>query len=252
MKTTIIYMLLIIILSSCSCNNEDDKSLYSLYRQKIEHSNYALYDFAYSGGFVTSNEFVGLTILKADETFAKSKIDKLPGSYFITKPEIGSLKLVNIENNINPTAEKDTLLTPKAQYVQIFNGVAFNIIKYNETYGSATMNTGLMRYEFDGLKETKDSLIFFKVRKIFGGRTFSSTAFFLKGNIKVVDSNNHNIIYVQISQAIIERGNVYKPKKPFKVVPNQPIVGTAIYEFYPKTAIKSTMLTDFGLWKRIK
>lgn len=255
MKPLLIYLFLITIFSSCRSENSENKGrrkLNSLYRQRIVNSNYVLYDFAYSGSFVTNGEFTGLTILKANEPFTESKIERLPGSYFSTKPEIGNLNLVDIQNSTNPTTQKDTLLTPAARYTKTFNGVKFNITTYHQTYGSATMNTGLMRYEFDGLKETNDSLIFYKVKTKFGGKTFPSTTSFLKGNIKLIDSSDHKILYVQINQAIIERGSIYKPTDPLKIVSNQPIVGNAIYEFYPKNTIKSTSLTDIGIWKKVK
>lgn len=252
MRRPLTYILITVILSACGSTNEVNEKLDSLYRQRIENSNYVLYEFNYTGAFVTSSDFSGITILDSNETFTKSKIDRLPCSYFITKPSIDNLKMLNIDFGKIPRTEKDTLLTPKGQYIKNFNGVQFNITEFNNTYGSATMNTGLMRYEFDSLKETKDSLTFYNVTKIFGGKFFPSTTSFLKGNIKVVDSKDNRILYVQIEQAIIERGNIYKPTSPLELVPNHPIVGSATYKFYPRTAINSKTLTDFGIWKRVK
>jgi hypothetical protein len=252
MRPPLIYIFLTLILSACSWTNKADERLDCLYIQRIENSNYVLYEFSYTGAFVTSSVFSGITILDSNEMFTKSKIDRLPCSYFITKPTIGNLKMLDIEYGQNPRTEKDTLLTSNGQYTKTFNGVQFDITKYKDTYGSATMNTGLMRYEFDSLKETKDSMTFYNVTKKFGGRIFPSTASFLKGNIKVVDSKDNRILYVQIEQAIIERGNIYKPTSPLELVPNQPIVGSATYEFYPRTTINSKTLTDFGIWKRVK
>ena len=244
--------LITVILSACGSTNEANEKLYSLYRQRVENSNYVLYEFYYPGSFVSSYDYSGITILDSNETFTKSKIDRLPYSYFITKPSIENLKMLNIVFGIIQRTEKDTLLTPKGQYIKKFNGVQFNITEYNDTYGNATMNTGLMKYEFDSLKETKDSLTFYNVTKIFGGKLFPSTTSFLKGNIKVVDSKDNRILYVQIEQAIIERGNIYKPTSPLELVPNQPIIVSATYEFYPRNTINSKTLTDFGIWKRVK
>ncbi len=110
--------------------------------------------------------------------------------------------MLDIFDGSKPTTEQDTLLTPTEQYTKSFNNFQFDITKYNNTYGNAT-HTVLMRYEFDSIKETNDSLIFYNVRKKFGAKTFPSTTSFLKGNIKVVDSTDNKILYIQIEQAII-------------------------------------------------
>jgi hypothetical protein len=252
MKRPLTYTLLTFVLGSCIRTTETNEGLYSLYRQRIEDSNYVLYEFWYLSDFATSSDYGGLTILDSSKTFTRSKIDQLPSSYFQTKPTIRDLKMLDIDFEQNPTSEKDTLLTPIGHYHKKFNDVDFEITKYNQTYGSATMNTGLMRYEFDSLKETKDSVTFYNVTKIFGGTLFPSTTSFLKGNIKVIDSTDSKIQYIQIKKAIIERGAIYKPTSPLILVPNQPIIGIATYEFYPRNILKSTLLTDFGIWKRVK
>jgi hypothetical protein len=252
MKVLSTFILFSFILISCCFNNEDEKRLESLYRQRIENSNYVFYDFFYSGPFVSSSNFYGITILDSSETFLKSKIDPLPGSYFITKPMIDNFRILVIDNEGIPITEKDTLLTPIGEYSKKFNDVMFKITKYNETYGSNSFYTGLMCYEFDSLKETKDSLIFYNVTKKTGGKIFPQITSFLKGNIKVIDSNDNKIIFIQIEQAIIQRGEIYKPSSPFKLIPNQPIVGIASYLFYPRKTIYSSILSDYGIWKRIK
>ncbi len=251
MKLLLTHILMAFILTACGWKNEADEKLESLYRQRIENSKYVLFEYSYPGAFVTNSDLAGITILDSNETFKKSKIDRLPYNYFITKPTVGNLKLLGIDYGQNLRTEKDTLLTPTEQYTKKFNGVQFDIIKYNDTYGSAP-NTGLMIYEFDNLKETKDSLTFYNLTKINGSTAFPSTTSFLKGNIKVVDSTDNRIFYIQIEQAIIERGNIYKPTSPLMLVANQPIVGYATYQFYPRTNINSTVLTNFGIWKRVK
>ena len=67
-----------------------------------------------------------------------------------------------------------------------------------------------------------------------------------------MDSTNNNISYIEIEQAIITRGNIYKPTAPLELISNQPIVGSATYRFYPQTNINSRTLTDYGIWKRVK
>jgi hypothetical protein len=250
MKRLLTFLILPFILSSCSRARTDEEEPGSLYRQRIENSRYVLYDFSYPGKFVTSSDFSGLTILDSNATFSRSRIEELPCFYFSTKPKIGNLKMLDISNR--ESSEGDTLLIPTRQYSRIFNGIEVEVTEYNNTYGSATMSTGLMEYEFDNFQETRDSLIFHNVTKKFGGRIFPSTTSFLKGNITVIDSLDNTITYIQIVQAIIGRGNIYKPTSPLELVPDQPIVGFATYRFYPRTKINSRSMSEYGVWKRVK
>lgn len=239
-----------------SCNyippNRTDDNLYGLYKQRIENSNLVLYQFAYSGTFVTSSDYVGITALDSTEKFSLDKIIDFPTEYFQTKPKGGNLTLIKINYGTNPTTEKDTVLTPIKRYKEKINGSDLTVTEYNLTYGSATMNTGLMRYEFDNFKETSDSLTLFNVIKKFGGKIFSENPSFEKGNIKIVENDNKRLLYIQINQPIIERGNIYKPTSPFEIVYNQPIVGVATYEFYPRDSLTTEALSETGLWRRVK
>jgi hypothetical protein len=240
-------------LSSCNWMDDiPDTELASLYRQRIAGSPYVLYDFVYPGAFVTTSDFEGVTILDSTVAFARSRIERLPSAYFAAKPVAGNLQLVDIDFGQFPRTPKDTLLTPRRRYDQQFNSVPFHVTEYQDTYGSATQDTGLMEYEFGQMKETADSLVFYQVTKKFGGRNFPTTVAFPKGNIRVVDSTHQHIQYIEVEQLVIKHGAIYKPTAPLKLVHNQPVVGWASYWFYPRTAMSSRALTDYGIWKRIK
>jgi hypothetical protein len=195
---------------------------------------------------------LGVTILDSTESFSLDKIIDFPTEYFKTKPTGKILELIKINYDSIPTIEKDTILTSVKNYITKINGAELSVTEYNLTYGSATMNTGLMRYEFDTYEETKDSLTLFNVTKNFGGKLFSSSPSFEKGNIKVVENDNKKLLYIQVNQPIIERGNIYKPTSPFELVANQPIVGVATYEFYPRDSLTTAKLSETGLWRRVK
>ena len=226
--------------------------LESLYRQRIAGSPYVLYQFSYPGAFVTTSEFAGVTILDSTVAFSRSRIKRLPSAYFAAKPVAGNLQLVDIGFGQFPRTPKDTLLTPHRRYEQKYNGVPFHITEYQDTYGSATQDTGLMEYEFGRMKETADSLVFYQVTKKFGGRNFPATVAFAKGNIRVVDSTQQYLNYIEVEQLVIKHGSIYKPTAPLKLVHHQPVVGWASYWFYPHTAMSARALTDYGIWKRIK
>lgn len=254
MKTLLVVSFIISFLfEGCNFKKETLKDgLQSLYKQRIANSRLVIYDFSFAGGFATSSSYTGFAVLDSTILFSKDKLKELPCTYFAEVPTGSGFKMIDINYGQNPRTKNDTLLTPIKQYSKKIDDILVNVIAYNDTYGSATSSTGLMEYEFDVMKETKDSLTFYNVTKNFGGKEFPSTTSFVKGNIKVVDSASGIINYIDIDQVIIKRGDIYKPTKPRELVPNQPIVGIATYRFYPKQATKSTILTDYGIFKRVK
>jgi len=50
-----------------------------------------------------------------------------------------------------------------------------------------------------------------------GPKFFSHTASFVKGILKMIDSVDGNIKYIDINQAIIGRGDIYKPPRPTRI-----------------------------------
>jgi hypothetical protein len=236
-------------------NNPKDKRedrLQSLYSQRIPNSNLVIYDLSFSGSFVTDNYYTGFAILDSTVSFSREAIKELPCTYFSAKPTNSVIKMIDINYGQEPRTEKDTLLTPTNHYNKKVDNIQIDVTEYNSTYGSATSSTSLMEYEFDGIKETEDSLIFYKVTHKFGGKEFPPTTAFAKGNIKVFDSAEGNINYIDINQVVIKRGNIYKPRKPLELVSNQPIVGDATYRFYPRSVTKSAPISDYGIFKRVK
>lgn len=244
---------LVVILPSCTWSDSDSPtSLGSLYRQRIRGSQLVLYEFAYPSSFAFTSDYTGVTVLDSGTVFARSKIARLPSAYFATTPAPDNLRLITIEGQQTPTVAQDTLLTPRRQYDQRFNNVPFHVTEYHDTYGSATMDTGLMEYSFSQVRETADSVIFYHVTKKFGGRDFPATVAFPKGNIRVVDSARHYVNHIEVEQFVRKRGAVYLPPARMKLISNQPIIGWAFYWFYPRQRMRSAALTDWGIWKRVK
>ena len=232
-------------------DNSEDR-LQSLYRQRIPNSKLVIYDFSFAGGFVTSSDYTGFAVLDSSVSFTKDRMKELPCTYFANMPTSSNFKMIDINYGQKPRAESDTLLTPTKQYSKKIDNVQIDVTEYNDTYGSATSSTGLIEYEFEGMNETADSLTFYKVSKKFGSKDFPARTAFVKGNIKVIDSVGGNINYIDIDQVIIKRGDIYKPTKPLELVANQPIVGIATYRLYPRKVTKTTALTDYGIFKRVK
>ena len=247
-------VILLTLFAGCNfmADTSDEERLQSLYRQRVANSPLVIYDFSFAGGFVTSSEHTGFAVLDSTVLFSKGKMKELPCTYFAAVPTHSVFEMIDINYGQNPRIEKDTLITPTNLYSNKVGDIQINVTEYNDTYGSATSSTGLMEYEYDSMKETADSLTFYNVTKKFGGKEFPSTASFVKGNIKVVDSTEGNINYIDVDQVIIKRGDIYKPTKPLELVSNQPIVGMATYRFYPRHSTKTTSLTDYGIFKRVK
>jgi uncharacterized lipoprotein YehR (DUF1307 family) len=195
------------------CNSSWNTTLYA---QRIEGTNKTIYEYDAWGGRDT--HLFGYAILDASKEFKVNNRIDLPGSYFNGKPRANNLKLIEIISSQTPTSEKDTILSPLRHYFKLIDGINAEVTEYNDTYGSNTMNTGLMRYEFDTLKETNDSLTFNNVLLKFGGTELPIKTTFAKGNIKIVDDSTGRILYISVKQFVKLRGEIYKPTKPLEIV----------------------------------
>jgi hypothetical protein len=243
-------LLLLAPLFLSNCDSPEDR-LESLYRQRIPNSKYVIYDFSYGGAFVTSSEYRGLTFLDSSTVFSSDEIAKLPSSYFVGKPVAGHLHMLVLDYGQGQESPKDTLLTPVREYTKKYNEVEVAVTEYKNTYGSATMDTGLMQYRFESFQEKPDSMIFYSVTDKYGGPTIPAMAF-VKGNIEAVEFAGDTVAYFEINRAFIGRGSIYKSPKPFQLVPNQPIVGMTTFYFYPRKTVKAVSLSDVGIYKKVK
>jgi hypothetical protein len=252
-KKSFIGILLGIILSS-SCRNDIDENLISLYRQRIDGSKYVLYDYDYEGNFVFTGNFHGLAILDSTIRFSRNEIvisgektNRLPWNIFESTPRKKAFRMVDIvQNSYNPG---DTSLIPIRSYSKTYNNNSFTVTEYHITYGAGSSSSD---FNFDSLRETKDSVIFYNLKCIYCRYKLSSTASFVKGNIKIIDTGDFKLDHIEIQQPFIGRGSIYKPSDPLKLVPNQPIVEIVTYSFYPSKPLSSTPLSDYGIFKQIK
>ena len=229
------------------CNPSWDVTLYS---QKIRGSNKILYQYYAWGG--RDSHQSGFAILDSAEEFNISKITSLPGSYFVEAPRKDNIKLIRVNNRENPTTAKDTILNPSKHYFKHIKGMKLEVTEYNDTYGSSPMNTGLMRYEFESIKETNDSLTFENVVHKSGGIEWPSKVSFPKGNITVIEDTTGRVDRINIEKFIKMKGEIYKPTKPLEIVPNQAIIGFATLYFIPKKTLMSKALTNEGIFKQVR
>jgi hypothetical protein len=238
-------------ISNCGLTDSPEDRLESLYRQRIPNSKYVVYDFNYAGAYATSSDYVGLTVLDSSTVFSRDEIDKLPSSYFVGKPVAGHLHMLVLDYGQGQESPKDTLLTPVREYTKKYNEVEVAVTEYKHTYGSATRDTGLKQYRFEGFQEKPDSIVFYSVTNKHGGSAVPAMAF-VKGNIQAVEFAGDTVAYFEINRAFIGRGSVYQSPKPFQLVPNQPVVGMTTLRFYPRKTVKAVSLTDVGIYKKVK
>lgn len=220
----------------------------TLYSQKIKGSNKIIYKYDAWGGR-DSHKF-GFAILDSVDEFDMSEISYLPGSYFAETPTKDYIKLINIRNLEKPTTPKNTILTPSKKHSKNIMGFKVDIIEYNETYGSSPI-TSLMEYEFDIVKEKDDSLTFENVTRKFGIELPSKVSF-PKGNIVIDEDSTGTVHRISIEKFIKAKGEIYKPTKPLEIVPGQAIIGFATFYFLPKRMLKSSSLTNYGIFKKVK
>jgi hypothetical protein len=221
----------------------------ALSRQRINNSDKVLYSFTYYGAAYTG-DYAGVTVLDSSEVFTRRTIELLPYGYFSAPPKGNELNLIHVDHH--RTSASDTSRDPLRAYVMNSGGVQLNVVDYSVTYGSATFDTGLMRYDFDHFTEGPDSLTFHGVTKIFGGHELPSTFSIEKGNVWINDSADYIVLSIAINRVVNIRGRIYKPTSPFEIVPDQPIVGVVTYEFFPRGVIYSTELSDYGVWKNVR
>jgi hypothetical protein len=251
MKNTLTLFACVVMLSGCFRLDDAPNPLASLYAQRISNSRLIIYDYAFQGAYSFTTGPEGFGLLDSGRTFSRKDIQRLPGQYFIVPPTASSLKMMSIGAGSNPITSKDTLLTAFRKYRETVAGLLIEMEEYRETYGSA-LCTSLAQYRFDGIKETKDSLILYNIVKISGYTALSVTTSFPKGNISVIDSGTDDIDRIEIRRAIISRGEVYEPPHPLVKVTGQPIVGMADYYFFPAQKTKTSVLSDYGIFKRVK
>ena len=248
----LIYSVGILLFFVTGCGSSSDFSRYTvieLYRQRIPGSKTIIYQFTLTGN-ITGSIYEGMSVLDSSETFAKDDVDELPCSYFSAIPGKDSLKMLEINCNLNPSTESDTLLIPVRQYSTDVRRIKIDVAEYKCTYGSSP-STYLMSYRFDSFKETADSLIFYNVIGKPDDTKFPSVTSFPKGNIKIIDSDKKDIIFIHIENAVIGRKGVFLPRST-ELLNDRPVVGFATYEFYPTSPIKSSLLSDYGFFKRVR
>jgi hypothetical protein len=147
--------LLIFLATICfACNinkpaTDNDRTLESLYRQRIPNSSKVIYAFSYAGAYAWSSSDNGQVILDSTEVFSWEKSrNKLP--FYITSIDIDSKKINGIEF-IEPEVSN-----VKGTYKIPYDEMEIVVKQYTSKRGS---DMGLF-YRYKNFYENQDSIIF--------------------------------------------------------------------------------------------
>jgi hypothetical protein len=120
------------------------------------------------------------------------------------------------------------------------------------TYGAAPRLTGLHEYTFERLQETPDSVRLFGVVPRDGSQHTPVVRCFQKGNMTVEAGGADTLRYLEVQQLVRQRARVRLPGRDTARVAHQPVVDVAIYWFYPRTPLKTKVLTNRGIFHRMR
>jgi hypothetical protein len=233
------YILVLFLLTSC----ERGYKLTELYSQKIENTDKIIFEYKAWSNFNDGSKY-GKTILDKSESIIISDAGKFPFTFFIGNPTKDTLFVFELK-------EGGTRI-PKYISTEIskFNGVTVKTDYYSYEIGSSHNLT----YKFSTFEETKDSLIIYGLEKeYFNIPTSKNEIGFYKGNIKLVESDSLKgfVKQIEIPAFLLKNYNTTSIDK-VTIIRNDSLElnGLVHFTFIPKTPIRSTEFSDFGIYKK--
>lgn len=224
-----------------SWGSEDSETLFT---QKIEGSDLLLVD--YNVWYGRDGNTTGKTILKTTKDFDFREIDEIPFSYIenITNKNINGVAFVRPE-----TRDLKEKIRNKSMTIE---NIDVNTTFYNRYSSSGPCM--LNKYKFNSFIETKDSLIFLGLDKIFGNaKTDSAKIGFKKGNIKIVSDSIGKLYRLEIEEMIlVKKGNPLTDISDFSNNENLATACLRIYYMEPDSIIYENEFSEYGIFKEIK
>ena len=188
----------------------------------------------------------GKTILKTTKDFDFRKIDEIPFSYIenITNKNIAGIAFVSPETRDLKEKIRNTSMT-------------LENIEVNTTFYKKYSSSGpcmLNKYKFNSFIETKDSLIFIGLDKVFGNAKIDSAKIgFKKGNIKIVSDSIGKLYRLEIEEMIlVKKGNQLTNISDFSNDENLATACLRIYYMEPDSIVYENEFSDYGIFKEIK
>lgn len=114
----------------------------------------------------------------------------------------------------------------------------------------------LNQYRFETFQETKDSIFFNGLDKIFGNNLENQTTTgFKKGNIKLMADEKGKLIRLEIKDLFKGIANKHKYKKGTAEIVEKtfdsPVICIRNYYFIPKSEIYISEFSNFGIFKPV-
>lgn len=255
MKRLLSLIIIVCGLVGCDTVTISNDRLLNLYRQRIPNSKYVMYEFNVAGHMAFDGNDQSYAILDSSQVFSGDKINEIDAYYVQGRLILDSLHMVYLYSpGDRATSENDTLMAPTKEYTKTYNGIPIKVSEYLNTYGvPVNWTPGGNDYTFENLKETEDSLIFYEIEKMDGyGVNIPVTKSFIKGNINLIDSSNGQIDHIEIKELVIRREEVYMLGGRDSILQNRPVVDMIEYDLFPKKPKSASILSDFGIYKRLK
>jgi len=238
MKLTI-YIFGLFLLTGCGRGYE----LSELYSQEIENSDKTIIEY---GAWSTLNDGAkyGTTILNKNESIDIRDAEQMSFSFLIGNPTKDTIFVIELKKGGTKIPKYISTETSN------FKGQTIKTDKYIYETGSSTNLT----YKFSSFRETKDSLIIGGVEKVYFNKpTNKNEIRFLKGNIKLVESNSlkGSIRKIEIPAFLLKNYGMTSVDN-VTVIRNDSlqIDGLVNFTFEPTRQINTSEFSNFGIYKK--
>jgi hypothetical protein len=211
-----------------------DWGVTEIYRQRIAGSSKIIYSYRYISRSLGDDERYYVISDSSESLKTGDKIKDVDLIYGV--PIKDTICFVNFNEETNPKN-----LNAVKEYFKKMDGIVLKIQDYPYVIGET------FEYSFQAMEESKDSLTFTGIKKIFGHDLLENFSF-PKGSV-FLNSNRDTLDYVEIGQ--LTRKYDYE-QKGAKVDSSKliPYVGSRYYKFYPVEKPYLVRLSDYGIFKR--
>jgi hypothetical protein len=234
-----IYILGLLLVTGCGRGYE----VTELYSQQIENSDKTIVEYQ-AWSTLNDGSKYGMTILEKNETISIQDAEQMSFSFLIGNPTKDTLFVIGLKDGGTRIPKYISTKISK------FKGMIVKTFLYSYEIGTSHNLT----YKFSSFRETKDSLIISGIEKdYFNPPTQKKEIGFLKGNIKLIESDSLKGILKQIEiPAILLRNLNNTTIDKVTIIRNDSlqIDGMVYFTFEPTKQIKTSGFSNFGIYKK--
>jgi hypothetical protein len=234
-----IYIFGLFLLTSCGRGYE----LSELYIQKIENSDKSIIEYE-AWSTLNDGAKYGTTILDKNESIDIRDAEQMSFSFLIGNPSKDTLFVIGLKEGGKKIPK---YISPE---ISEFKGQIVKTDYYSYEIGTSHNLT----YKFSSFRETRDSLIISGIEKdYFNLPTKKNEIGFLKGNIKLVESDSLKGILKQIEiPAFLLKNFTNTSVDNVTIIRNDSlqIDGMVYFTFEPRRQTKTSEFTNFGIYKK--